>query len=205
MNDSDTDKRLMPEDIPAPGPQPEMMDGPAVSTDGDTGARIAELEAEISRLKDHVMRALAETDNIRKRSVKEREDASKYSVTAFAREMIDIADNFQRAMDAVPEEAKAADPVLKNLMDGIEAIERGMLKSLEKQGIRKLEPIGEPFNPNFHEVMFEAPVSGKPGGLVIQVIETGYVIHDRLLRAAKVGVSKGEDSAAPSRHVDETA
>ena len=202
MNDTDPDKRLMPEEMPAAEMPIEGLDMPAASVDGDQ-ARIAELEAEIGRLKDHMMRALAETDNIRKRSVKEREDASKYSVTAFAREMIDIADNFQRAMDAVPAEAIASDPVLKNLMDGIAATERAMLKSLEKQGIKKLEPIGEPFNPNFHEVMFEAPVPGKPGGLVIQVIETGYVIHDRLLRAAKVGVSKGDDGV--SRHVDETA
>ncbi len=202
MNDTDPDKRLMPEDIAASEPQPELVDMPAASVDSDK-ARVTELEAEIARLKDHMMRALAETDNIRKRSVKEREDASKYSVTSFAREMIDIADNFQRAMDAVPAEAKAADPVLKNLMDGIEATERAMLKSLEKQGIKKIEPIGEPFNPNFHEVMFEAPVPGKPGGLVIQVIESGYIIHDRLLRAAKVGVSKGEDGE--NHRVDETA
>ncbi|MDB5490567.1 MAG: grpE family protein [Micavibrio sp.] len=203
MNDTDPDKRLMPEEMPGDEPAIEsLMDMPAASSDGDK-ARIGELEAEITRLKDHMMRALAETDNIRKRSVKEREDASKYSVTAFAREMIDIADNFQRAIDAVPAEAKAADPTLKNLMDGIEATERGMMRSLEKQGIKKIEPMGEPFNPNFHEVMFEAPVPGKPGGIVIQVIETGYVIHDRLLRAAKVGVSKGEDGG--SHKVDETA
>lgn len=203
MNDTDPDKRLMPEDVAAT----EISQDNAASSpaDGyDQGmARIAALEAELTQTKDHMMRALAETDNIRKRSVKEREDATKYSVTAFAREMIDIADNFQRAMDAVPAEAKAADPVLKNLMDGIEATERAMLKSLEKQGIKKLEPMGEPFNPNFHEVMFEAPVPGKPGGIVIQVIETGYVIHDRLLRAAKVGVSKGDDGG--SHKVDATA
>lgn len=202
MNDTDPDKRLMPEDMPDTGLPPEGLDMPETE-DAAATDRVAELEAEIARLKDHMMRALAETDNIRKRSVKEREDASKYAVTSFAKEMLDIADNFQRAMDAVPAEAKEADPVLKNLMDGIEATERVMLKSFEKQGIRKIEPMGEMFNPNFHEVMFEAPVPGKTGGTVIQVIEPGYVIHDRLLRAAKVGVAKGDDGA--SRKVDETA
>ena len=207
-DDIDPDKRFMPEDVPQENIEGEAQPEQGIPADESVAAykggdRVAELEAEIARLKDHMMRALAETDNIRKRSMKEREDATRYAVTSFAREMIDIADNFQRAMDAVPEEAKAADPVLKNLMDGIEATERAMLKSLEKHGIEKIEPMGEPFNPNFHEVMFEAPVPGKPGGIVIQVIETGYVIHDRLLRAAKVGVSKGED-VARSR-VDETA
>lgn len=187
---------LMPEALP-----PEDLATPPAPADDD---RVAALEAEMAQMKDHMLRALAEAENLRKRALKEREDAGKYAVTAFARDMIEMADNFQRAIDAVPAEAVGADPVLKNLMDGIQATERAMLRSLEKHGIKKLEPLGQPFDPNFHEVMFEAPVPGKPGGTVIQLIEPGYVIHDRLLRAAKVGVAKGDDGATTHR-VDATA
>lgn len=195
----------MPEEVPPT--EPLAVDSYALIDDDNTfQARITELEEEATRLKDHMMRALAETDNIRKRSIKEREDAGKYAISAFAKEMIEIADNFQRAIDAVPAEAKAADGVLKNLMDGIEATERAMLKSMEKHGIRKIEPLGQMFDPNFHEVMFESPLPGKPGGTIIQVIEPGYVLNDRLLRPARVGVAKADPSANGGSHrVDETA
>jgi molecular chaperone GrpE len=199
MSDSESDKNFMPEDIDF-----ESMSAVGAGPADETAGRVGELEAEIVQMKDQILRALAETDNIRKRAIKEREDASKYSVTSFAREMIDIADNFQRAIDAVPAESVEADPVLKNLMDGIQATERAMIKALEKHGIKKVEPLGQPFDPNFHEVMFEAPMPGKAAGTVIQVIDSGYVIHDRLLRPARVGVAKGEDGATPHR-IDETA
>lgn len=209
MTDTDPDKRLMPEDMPAPedttGAEPlHVVEDGAEGADQD---RTSVLEAEVARLKDHLLRALAETDNLRKRSSKEREDAGKYAVSAFAKDMIEIADNFQRAIDAVTPEAKAADQNLKNIMDGIEATERGMLKALEKHGIRKVEPMGQVFDPNFHEVMFESPLPGKPAGTVIQVIEPGYILHDRLLRPARVGVVKDESggNTPPPHHIDETA
>jgi molecular chaperone GrpE len=167
---------------------------------GDS-SRIAELEAELSRLKDHMLRALADADNTRKRAVKEREDASRFAVTSFARDMLEIADNFRRALDAVPAEARGGDnPLIKNLMEGIEAIERTLMKIFEKHGIRKIEPIDVMFDPNFHEVIFEAPMPGKEPGTIIQVAEPGYVLNDRLLRPARVGVAGGS-----AHKIDKTA
>lgn len=191
----------MPEDPATPMP-PE-----AEAAAGPEQDRVAELEAELSRMKDHMLRALADAENTRKRAVKERDDATKFAISAFARDMLDIADNFRRALDAIPEEARSGDdPLIKNLTAGIEAIERGLLKTFEKHGIKKLDPLGVPFDPNFHEVMFETPVPGKPQGLVIQVLEPGYTISDRLLRPARVGIAKGDpDSTPPPHRIDETA
>ena len=149
---------------------------------------------------------MAETENTRKRALKEREDATKFAVTSFARDMLEIADNFRRALDAIPEEARNGDdPLIKNLMAGIEATERALLKNFEKHGIRKIEPMGEPFDPHFHEVMFEASVPGKNPGTIIQLVEPGYVLHDRLLRPARVGVAKGDPgNDGPAHRLDET-
>ncbi|HEY8189285.1 MAG TPA: nucleotide exchange factor GrpE, partial [Micavibrio sp.] len=164
-------------------------------------SRIAELEAELSRMKDHMLRALADADNTRKRAVKEREDASRFAVTSFARDMLEIADNFRRALDAVPVEVRGGDnPLIKNLMEGIEAIERTLMKIFEKHGIKKIEPIDAMFDPNFHEVIFEAPMPGKEPGTIIQVAEPGYVLNDRLLRPARVGVAGGS-----GHKIDKTA
>lgn len=191
----------MPED---PAAQMSPDDQFAASPEQD---RVAELEAELARMKDHMLRALADAENTRKRAVKEREDATKFAISAFARDMLDIADNFRRALDAIPEEARSGDdPLIKNLTAGIEAIERGLLKTFEKHGIKKLDPLGVPFDPNFHEVMFETPIPGKPQGIVIQVLEPGYTISDRLLRPARVGIAKGDpDSTPPPHSIDETA
>ena len=202
MTEPETEKPAIADDIPTPEDlSSEVL---AAGADSEEG-QIAALEAEMAQMKDQMLRALAEVDNIRKRSIKEREDAGKYAVTAFARDMLEIADNFQRAIDAVPAEAREADPALKNLMDGIEATERVMVKYLEKHGIIRMEPMDGPFDPNFHEVMFEAPVPGKPGGTVIQVLEPGYTIADRLLRPAKVGVAKADESGGTPHKIDETA
>ncbi len=171
------------------------------------GNRVTELEAENARLKDHILRALADADNTRKRAVKEREDATKFAVTGFARDMLEIADNFRRALDSVPEEVKtAADPLLVNLLTGIDAIERGLLRTFEKHGIKKIEPIGEMFNPHFHEVMFEAPIPNKQPGTIIQVLEAGYTLNERLLRPARVGVSKADsaEGSGPAHKIDES-
>jgi molecular chaperone GrpE len=170
---------------------------------------IAGLQDELDKAKDQMLRALAEAENSRKRSIKEREDASKYAVSSFAKDLVNVADNLRRALDAIPAEAMAADPHLKNLNDGVEATERELLKSFEKNGIRKINPMGEPFNPNFHEVMFEAPGSGQPAGTVVQVIETGYILNDRLLRPARVGVAKnegqGNGASEPGSRIDTKA
>ena len=176
--------------------------------DPDFGEALVEkvraLEAVLVQSNDQLLRTVAEMDNLRKRSLREREDASKYAISGFAKDLLDVADNFRRALEAIPAELKA-DEKIKPLVEGIEATERALLKSFDRNGIRKIEPFDEPFNPNFHEVMFEAPAAGKAGGTIIQLIEVGYMLHDRLLRPARVGVAKGDPGAAPTEHQIDTS
>ena len=156
-------------------------------------ARIEELEVELAKSKDQTLRALAELENTRKRAQKDREDASSYGISKFARDLLNVSDNLRRALEAVPEDLQEVDDRIPNILTGIEATERELLKVFEQNGIQKIEPLDERFDPNFHEVMFEAPMPDKPNGTVIQVVEAGYVLKGRLLRAAKVGVAKNQD------------
>lgn len=185
--------------------QPEEPDAAqADAPEALTGPDITALQNELKEARDQTLRALAEVDNVRKRAVREREDASKYAVTAFARDLLAVSDNLRRALEAVPADL-ATDERVKPLLQGIEATERELLKSFEKSGIRKIEPVNEIFNPNFHEVMFEAPGTGKAPGTIIQVIEPGYVLNDRLLRPARVGVAKNDgQSSDPASHILDT-
>jgi molecular chaperone GrpE len=153
--------------------------------------RINTLESELERTKDQMIRALAEAENTRRRATKDREDASKFAVTSFSRDLLSVADNLRRALYAIPAELIAENPQVKSFTDGIEATERELLRSFEKNGIQKIEPLDQPFDPNFHEVMFEAPMPDKPNGTIIQVLEPGYTISGRILRPARVGISKG--------------
>lgn len=190
MNNEQENK---PEDLPEATPETlaDIGEASAAAPPVDlSAARIKQLEAEVADAKDKMMRALADAENTRRRSVKDKEDIAKYAVSSFAKDLLDFSDNFHRALAAIPAEMHE-DPRIASIIDGLEAMDANLLKSFEKHGIKKIEPIGEPFNPNFHEVMFEAPTPGQPAGLVIQVIEAGYVLNDRLLRAAKVGISKG--------------
>lgn len=173
---------------------PDVADGvlPAEGVDA-AAARVAELEEQIKGLKEQGLRYLAETENVRRRSIKEKEDAAKYAVTGFARDLLDVADNFERALSAMPREG-LADGV-KNLVTGIEATGRQLAAALEKAGIKKISPLDQPFDPNFHRVMMEVEDASKPVGTIVQVLQAGYVIHDRLLREALVAVSKGGASA----------
>ncbi|MCB1652086.1 MAG: nucleotide exchange factor GrpE [Alphaproteobacteria bacterium] len=197
------------EDPLAPEPPPSTDDtGAGADMRGVVGA----LQDELDKAKDQAMRALAEAENTRRRAAREREDATKYSIARFAKDLLDVSDNLRRALEAVPEDLLESEPRLKNLVDGIEATERTLLKAFDTHGIKKLEPLDEPFDPNFHEVMFEAPVPGKPAGTVMQVIETGYILHDRLLRPARVGISKddgtqggGNTPPHPGGHIDTQA
>ena len=154
--------------------------------------RIAELEADNAKLKDQALRALAETENIRRRSEREREDTAKYAISGFAKSLLDAADNLRRAIDAVPAGAVEADAALKTLVDGVAATERQLLAAFERHGVTRIEPVGETFDPNFHQAMFELPGTGKPAGTIVQVIQPGYVLQGRLLRPAMVGVARGE-------------
>jgi molecular chaperone GrpE len=164
---------------------------------------VAGLKAALAEAHDKMMRALAEAENTRRRAKTEREDASKFAVSSFAKDMLEFSNNFGRALAAIPEEVKT-DPKISAITDGISAMERDLLKVFERHGIQRMEPLDQPFNPNFHEVMFEARMPGKPGGTVIQVIEAGYTLNGRLLRAAKVGIAKSEGSAS-DHQVDQQA
>jgi molecular chaperone GrpE len=153
------------------------------------------LPENLDTITEEEMQALAEAENTRKRALKDREDAIKFAASGFAKDLLDFADNFRRGLDAVPEDLKKEGDVrLKNVLDGLEAMERELASVFERHKITKIVPLDEPFNPNFHEVMYEAPVAGKPAGIIIEVIEPGYVLHDRLLRPARVGIAKAGDA-----------
>jgi molecular chaperone GrpE len=170
---------------------------------------LAAARAEAAQMKDQALRAMAEAENTRKRAQRDREDAQKYGITNFAREMLTVADNLRRALEAIPAETLQNDEALKTLYDGVAATERQLEAALGKQQIQRIWPEGERFDSNFHQAMFEVPDSGKPAGTVVQVLQAGYKIHDRLLRPALVGVAKGGPAAAndagPGGSVDTTA
>jgi molecular chaperone GrpE len=163
----------------------------------ETPDPIAQLEAEKTDLKEKLLRTLADMENLRRRTEREVADARTYAVSNFARDMLNVADNFQRAIDSVPAEAReAGDLALKALVEGVELTEREMLKILERYGVKRLDPEGQKFDPNLHQAMFEVPNPDVPSGTVVQVVQTGYVIGDRVLRPALVGVAKGGPKAA---------
>ncbi|OWO96923.1 nucleotide exchange factor GrpE [Rhizobium esperanzae] len=150
------------------------------------------LKAENAELRDRYLRLAAEMDNLRRRTEREVKDAKSYSVAGFARDMLAVSDNLRRALDAISPEAKAtADAGLTTLIEGVEMTERSMLSALERHGVRKLEPVGQKFDPNFHQAMFEVPNSEVPNNTVVQVVQAGFTIGERVLRPAMVGVAKG--------------
>jgi molecular chaperone GrpE len=158
----------------------------------DPAAELAKAKAEAAQLKDQLLRALAEAENTRRRSQREREDTARYASANLARDVVQFADNLSRALAAVPAEALASDETLKNLVEGIAATERQFLTSLERHNIKRIDPMGEKFDANLHQAMYEVPGTGKPAGTVVEVLQPGYILHDRLLRPAMVGVAKGE-------------
>ena len=147
------------------------------------------LQAELDETKDRLLRAVAETENLRRRAVREREDAGKYAISGFARDLLPVVDNMRRALDSLTDEIRG-DESLAGLIAGIEITERELLAAFERHGIRRIEPLGEKFDHNFHQAMFHAEVSDQPAGTVVEVVQAGYVIADRLLRPAMVGVAK---------------
>lgn len=169
-------------------------EGEAESSVNAAESALDEAQAEMGKLKDQILRAMAETENTRRRMKKETEDAQKYAVSSFAKEMLNVADNFRRALDAVPKDG-ADNDTLRNLVTGVEMTERQLLAAFEKFGIKKLDPIGQAFDPHFHQVMMEQEDPSKPAGMIVQVLQCGYMIHDRLLREAMVVVAKGGPAA----------
>ncbi|MET0968795.1 MAG: nucleotide exchange factor GrpE [Tardiphaga sp.] len=186
------------QDNTAPAADP-VVSKPYIMPDDPEPNSVEALTKEAAESRDRMLRTLAEMENLRKRTQKEVADARTYGVSKFAGDIVDIADNLQRALDAVPADAKAsADPGLKALLEGVELTERSLLNALEKNGVKKFDPNGEKFDPNFQQAMYEVPDASVPSGTVVQVVQAGYTIGDRVLRPALVGVSKGGAKAAPA-------
>ena len=165
---------------------------------GAVAAAMAIATAEVAEYKDKALRAVAELENYRRRSDKEREDVAKYAITNFAREMLPVADNLRRALDSQPKAETEVVSQLKAFVSGVELTERELLAAFERFGIKQVSPMGQPFDHNFHQAMFELEDATQPAGTVVQVMQPGYVLKDRLLRPALVAVSKGGAARAAS-------
>jgi len=162
------------------------------------------LREENETLKDQLLRALADMENLRQRTAREIKDARSYSIANFARDVLNVSDNLHRAMAALPESERAsADPALNALLQGVEMTERDLQATLEKHEVRRLDPEGERFDPHFHQAMFEVPDPSVPAGQVVQVVQAGYVIGERVLRPAMVAVAKGGPKPAPAAQNDQ--
>ena len=155
-----------------------------------------ELATENADLKDRVLRAMAETENLRKRAEREKAEATLYAATNFARDLLSVSDSMGKALEMMPDDAlKNADEATRNLINGIELTRRELLNSFQKHGILEVDPMDEKFDPHFHQAMFEVPGTDKPNGTVVQVVQTGFKIGERVLRPALVGVAKQAASA----------
>src|SRR6201988_4686522 len=190
-----------PQDKSAPEPANDkepVVSKPYIMPDDPEPGSAEALTKEAAEWRDRMLRTLAEMENLRKRTTREVADARSYGITGFARDVLDIADNLQRALDAVPAETRElADPMLKTLIEGVVLTERSLLSALEKNGVKKFDPSGEKFNPNFQQAMYQVPDASVPPGTVVQVVQAGYMIGERVLRPALVAVSKGGAKAAP--------
>lgn len=157
------------------------------------------LDRELADSKDRLLRTLAEMENLRKRTEREVADARMYGISAFARDVLTVADNMHLALDALDKELREkSDSSVKALLDGVELTERALLNALEKHGVKRIEPLGQKFDPNRHQAMYEAEDASVPAGHVAQVVQAGYLIGDRVLRPALVAVSKGAPKAGSS-------
>lgn len=200
-----TDQDRQPDDTTAPTGEP-VVSKPYIMPDDPEPGSVETLQKEATEARDRMLRTLAEMENLRKRTTKEVADARLYGITGFARDVLDIADNLQRALDAVPAEARAAaDPGLISLIEGVELTERSLLNALEKHGVKKFDPLGQKFDPNFQQAMFEVPDASVPAGTVVQVMQAGYTIGERVLRPALVGVAKGGAKAAAAANNNESS
>jgi molecular chaperone GrpE len=178
----------------------EAEAGSAAPAEGLSGltAELEKARTEAAALKDQLLRALAEAENTRRRSQRDREESARYAAAPLARDILPVADNLARALAAVPAEALAKDEALKNLVEGIAATERQLQSALERHNIKTVEAMGEKFDGHRHQAMYEMPGEGKPAGTIVQVLQKGYMLHDRLLRPALVGVAKAEPQTAPA-------
>ena len=191
----------MPDDKTDPDEPTEDQAKPAdalkaeAQTDGDPGRKLgADLDAllvENAEMRDRLLRTLADMENLRRRTEREKADTARYAITNFARDVLTVGDNLKRTVDHVPAEAAAQDPALKTFLEGVELTERELLNVLERHGVTRIEPLGQRFDPNCHQAMYEVQNADVPEGTVVDVMQSGYAIGDRCLRPALVAVAKG--------------
>jgi len=197
MNDRDTSPadEVAPANTPAAAPEPKVEPKPSTA-----------LERDLADMKDRLLRTLAEMENMRKRTEREVADARSYGISAFARDIVTVADNMHRAMAALDDELRAnADASVKALLDGVELTERELLNVLEKHGVKRIDPLGQKFDPNRHQAMYEVEDASVTAGSVVQVVQAGYLIGERVLRPALVAVAKGGPKAQASAPLSRTS
>jgi len=200
MSDEKTDTR--PEDQPGAGSAADVQ---AADPAAQASAELTALVAENSDMRDRLLRTMADMENLRRRTEREKSDTARYAISNFARDVLTVGDNLRRTVEHVPAEAAAQDPALKSFLDGVEITERELLNVLERHGVTRIEPLGQRFDPNCHQAMYEVQNPEVPEGTVIDVMQAGYVIGDRCLRPALVAVAKGAaKQTAPSQTSDST-
>jgi molecular chaperone GrpE len=186
--------------------QPTTPGSPANLAAAPNEDQIAALAREAADYKDRLLRSLAEMENLRKRTERQVADARDYGIAAFARDILAVADNMERALGALDADLREkADAGTKALLDGVELTERELLKVLEKHGVKKFDPLGEKFDPNLHQAMYQVPDPSRPAGTVAQVVQPGYMIGDRMLRPALVGVAIGGPKASAEPPANDNA
>ena len=195
---TETDPKTNKTEQPEFDPDAETQSAPEAAEGADAETEEASVEDDLrtaleenEKLRDQLLRTLADAENTRRRADRDREEAAKYGISRFAKDLLTVADNLRRALDAVAQSEDAAD-ALKGLADGVAATERELLATFERHGLERIDPADEPFDPNLHEAMFELPGTEKPAGTVVQVMAPGYRLRGRLLRPAMVGVAKGD-------------
>jgi len=191
---ADDEKKIDDEQSPA---QEKVIDDDKLesndSEEDNDNEIISDLEQKVLDLKDQLMRTLADGENLRKRTLKEVEHSKKYSHISFVKDLVSSVDNLQRALEAVPEDKSSLPEPIKNLIIGLEIVEKEITSTLEKHNVKQIDPLGEKFDYNFHQAMFEVPTNDDEPGTVVQVSQKGYILHDRLVRPAMVGISKKID------------
>jgi molecular chaperone GrpE len=200
----------MPDDKPDEmdeeiGAKPEPSD--KVSTDPGIEVRgeIEAMMAENADMRDRLLRTMADMENLRKRTEREKSDTARYAISSFARDVLTVGDNLRRTVEHVPPDAAAQDPALKSFLDGVELTERELLNVLERHGVTRIDPLGARFDPNFHQAMYEVEKNDVPEGTVVDVMQGGYTIGERCLRPALVAVAKGGPKPAPVQDAPKAA
>jgi molecular chaperone GrpE len=182
-----TDAKDHPDDTPIAADSSAAEDAAAA----EPTPREVELQAELASVTEKLLRAMAETENVRRRLEQAAEDRGKYAVSGFAKDMLPVADNLRRALESMPPDAKENDPLAAKLIEGVELTERALLSALERHGVKKVESLGQLLNPHLHQAMMEIEDPSHTAGTIIVEMQAGYTLNGRLIREAMVGVAKG--------------